>query len=130
LTRKQIFLKYLKGWMLVDIASSVPLDLILYFTIGEMEKNQLNNDLLKLLRVPRIYKVMRVARVLRIIKLFKNMPIISTIKDYFNFKVGSQRLLEFAVTTFVMVHIIACFWYFIAAGESEEVETWITAAGI
>lgn len=36
-------------------------------------------------------------------------------------------MLEFAITTFVMVHLVACFWYFIAAGESPETETWIVA---
>jgi voltage-gated potassium channel Kch len=29
-----------------------------------------------------------------------------------------------------MVHIIACFWYFIAAMEPDDVDTWITAAAI
>ena len=130
LSRKRIFLRYLKGWLLVDIASSIPLDLILYLLFGEMKNMQLNNDLLKLLRVPRIYRVMRVARLFRVIKLFQSMPLISRMKDALNLKVGAQRLLEFAVTTFVMVHLVACFWYFIAAGEPPEVETWLVAADL
>ena len=127
LSRKKIFLRYLKGWLLIDLASSIPLDMILYLLFGEMQNMQLNNDLLKLLRVPRIYRVMRVARLFRVIKLFQNMPIISKIKDTLNLKIGSQRMLEFAVTTFVMVHLVACFWYFIAAGEPPETETWLVA---
>ena len=63
-------MKYLKGWMLIDIASSIPLDLILYLLFGEMNENALSNDILKLLRVPRIYRVMRVARIYKVIKLF------------------------------------------------------------
>jgi hypothetical protein len=63
-------MRYLKGWMLIDIASSIPLDLILYLLFGEMTKTDLSNDWLKLLRVPRIYRVMRVARIYRVVKLF------------------------------------------------------------
>ena len=47
-----------------------------------------------------------------------------------NFKIGSIRLIQFLITTSVMTHIIACFWYMMADTEGPEVVTWVTIAGI
>ena len=69
---------------------------------------------------------MRVTRLYRVANLFQKIQIIQSIKEKLNLKVGSIRLLQFLITTSVMTHIVACFWYMMADTEGTDVETWVT----
>ena len=92
ISRKTIFMTYLKSWFFIDILSSIPMDLVEYYLIPANDDG-FDNDVLKLIKIPRIYRIMRVARIYRVFKLFKNMALITSIKESLNLKVGSQRLI-------------------------------------
>jgi hypothetical protein len=57
---KVILLRYSRGWMFIDLFSSLPLYMLEYGQQNEESTNLKYNSLFRLLRVPRFYKVMRV----------------------------------------------------------------------
>ena len=69
-SRKNIFFNYLKGWLLIDFLSSIPMDFLTHFFFGGMDQNALTNDMIKLMRIPRIYRIMRITRLYRVANLF------------------------------------------------------------
>ena len=71
-SRKDIFINYLKGWLIIDFLSSIPMDIITHMMYGEME-SALTNDMIKLMRIPRIYRIMRVTRLYRVANLFQKI---------------------------------------------------------
>lgn len=59
---KEIAVRYLKGWFIIDLISIVPFDLILHT----------NQNILKSLRISRLIKLYRLLRLLRVSRLLKN----------------------------------------------------------
>ena len=43
---------------------------------------------------------------------------------------GIVRLFKFAFTVIILVHLIACFWYYVAVFEDLNDDTWVTMYGI
>ena len=52
----KIFLNYLKGFLIIDIASAVPLDFIFLL----LERSPIGNNLLRFLRMGRLYKLVKI----------------------------------------------------------------------
>lgn len=63
--KKQIFIAYLKGWMLFDLLACLPLQLIL-------STNKDYSSLLRVARLPRLYRIIKMAKLMRMLKLVKN----------------------------------------------------------
>ena len=62
--RCKIFLNYLKGFLIIDIASALPIDFIFLL----LEKSPIGNSLLRFLRIGRLYKLVKITRVVGIFK--------------------------------------------------------------
>ncbi len=65
--RSSIFLKYLKGWFIIDVISAVPLD-FLFRLVRETAQASIGNNLLRFLRIGRMYKLIKITRVVGIFK--------------------------------------------------------------
>ena len=69
--RKMIFLHYLFTWLLIDLTSSLPIELIQSLLLHCEIKS--HHSLLKLARLPRIYRLIRITRLLRTARLFSKL---------------------------------------------------------
>ena len=52
----KIFLNYLRGFLIIDIASAIPLDFIFLL----LERSPIGNNLLRFLRMGRLYKLVKI----------------------------------------------------------------------
>jgi CRP-like cAMP-binding protein len=122
---REIFLKYLRSWMLLDIVSCFPFDMA---TTDDASAKY--NNLLRLVRLPRLYRLLRVARVVKMCKSGKESEIMERLQDFLSIKHTAVRLCSFFTSVFVCVHLVACFWYFTARVEDFTPDTWVANAEI
>lgn len=126
--RCQIFIAYLKTWLLLDILGIFPFSFIEEYmnSSGDSESQFDNyNDLLKFMRLPRLYRLIRIARLFKFIKKAKKMKFIEAIKDFFQLNAGSVKIMQFLFTMSICVHIIGCLWVFIAKIRNFPPSTWV-----
>ena len=83
------------GWLLVDIVSLVPLDLI-------------TSDLKAL-------RLLRLLRLVRLLKIFRSMGIVRHWQIQYGFPFSTTDLLGCCVLVFFAVHWLACSWYFVSS---------------
>jgi len=127
--RKKIFIKYLRSWMLIDLAACFPFSLIrddeesTYSSSGEY------NNFLRLLRLPRLYRLFRITRLLKMIKHYKHSEILEKIQDFLSLKHSAMRLFNSFLTIILGVHIVSCFWYYLARLEGFHPGTWVIRGG-
>lgn len=127
--RLNIFISYLKSWLLLDILGVFPFSLLdQYLNSSENDSSQFDNynDLLKLLRLPRLYRLIRIARLLKFLKKAKTLRFVEYIKDFFQMNAGSVKIMQFFFTVSICVHIMGCFWFFIAKLRNFAPDTWVS----
>jgi len=123
ISRKEIFLDYLKGWLILDIISSIPMDLLEILIFGQ--NTAFNMRTLRLARLPRLYRLIRITRFLKLSKIFRRSAAFSDIEEYFEINTGFGRLLVFILSVLTCVHIVGCFWYYFAKIEELNPSTWV-----
>lgn len=129
-SRLNIFLTYLKTWLILDILGIFPFYLIDQFTSDSNSSNSVSfgdnyNDLFKFLRLPRLYRLIRIARLVKFIKKAKTLRFIEYIQDFFHLNNGSIKLIKFLFTISVIVHIVGCMWFFLAKIQNFAPDTWV-----
>lgn len=117
--RKKIALKYAKGWLFFDLFACIPFQLFMSEDGGNY------NRLVRLARIPRIYRLVRIVRLVRVFRLVKNQGFFTKISNLLKMNAGIMRMLKFSVTTILIVHIVGCFWYYIAKIEEFSPDTWV-----
>lgn len=111
--RKKIAINYLKGTLIIDVLSSIPLDL---FSFGIRSK-----ALLRYLRVFRLIKVFRAARFHRVIgRLLKAEE-----ESAQRVVTAVSRVLGACVVMMLLTHLMACLWY-LSALYGEKAVNWVT----
>ena len=116
-SRKEIALQYLRGTLLIDIFSSVPLDL---FSFGIRSK-----ALLRYLRIFRLVKVFRAAKFHKAIRFL----IKANAQSEQRVVTAISRILGATVVLVLLAHLTACLWYF-AAKYGENGVSWVTTAAL
>lgn len=114
----KIFLNYLKSWMLIDLATSIPFGLISASQGGKSTAN----SLIKLLRLRNVPKLVRLTRLLKMLKQFL------LIEDIDYFLSTHHKMIRFTKVIFVVflcIHIVSCLFYLCAKLEEFGPETWI-----
>lgn len=118
-----ILLRYLRTWMLVDILASVPFQVII-------DANSGYNNMAKLARLPRIYKLVKLAKLFRIMKVIKNRNrIMVYVNSIFRIGLSLERLLWFALSLILMLHLFCCLWIFIGKLNDPDYSNWIMGKG-
>jgi len=109
-SRPRIAAHYLKGWFLVDFASTVPIDTIVEQVAGGGD----NFRSIKLVRVLRLVKLLKLVRLLKLSKFMSEYEDLLDINPaYF----GLAKML----TGFIFVsHLLACIWHFLAIMQLED----------
>ena len=127
--QKSIFLNYVKGFFIIDIVGSFPVDLIMlpFCTETTSGANNTNN----LLRAPKILKQLRLLRALRLLRVSRFKRMVDRIRDVLNISPGYLRLLQLSFVVFIGLHYDACIFYWIGAiymrdPESPDDNTWYT----
>lgn len=126
-SHKKIFINYLKGWMIIDLISCIPFDVLLENSNGDSVKY---NSLLRLFRLPRLYRLVRISKIFKLMQQYKNSEFMQKIQDFFNIKQSLARLIGVFFTVLICLHIFACFWAFVPKVENFEPNTWVVKANL
>lgn len=123
---------YCRLWMWIDLASALPFDVIAEAASGSSPQGASLTPL-KLLRI------LRLARLFRLYRISKSRGLQGAL-DNLRISPAVASVLALMFQTFLLAHIIACFWVFITISESTEgvvgvspssnnTRTWVTEAG-
>jgi hypothetical protein len=122
-SRKKVTLKYLKSWFFFDILSCIPFNLI----SGAQGRGF--NGLLRLARLPRLAKLFRLSRLLKVLKSGSESGLIHRLEDLLDIKTSFMRLFQGFMTAIILVHLMACLWFYSARFQDFEVNTWVVQFG-
>lgn len=136
-TRWQIFVSYLKSWLIIDIVSILPFEYILTkINDAELDLNSttLNvNQFVRITRISRLYKLVKITKLIRIVKLMKSRKrITERINQVVKHGAAIDRLLFFVLMLLLCSHIVGCIWIYIGETlreEGDHASNWIDASG-
>jgi len=111
---RKIVLYYLRGYFLLDLCACVPPET---FSGGPL------NKAMRISRVQRFARSLRLMRLLRLGKILKTSKTNDAYKALQNIRF--IRLFGLAISLFLVVHILACGWYIVAAMHSDPGQTWV-----
>jgi hypothetical protein len=107
---------YSRGMMTVDILGSLPLDLIAWVLIG-------NGQILG----GSVVLALRLLRLLRIVRLF---VILQRWEAFSWSNPGALRVAKFLVSVLILMHWLACIWFFTAFASGFPADSWAARANI
>lgn len=121
--RWAIIKTYMKTWMLFDVVSCIPFQLI-FQSSGW-------GTLLRLSKLPRLYRLIKIVKLVRLIKVLKNRnKVLSCLECFSKLSVGMERLIYFTLCILVTCHLFACILYFVSRFNSDNVNNWVFKYGI
>lgn len=115
----QIATRYFGGWFWIDIVATIPYGRFVDAAVSGTDPS--SDVLTKLPRVLRFLRLIRLARLLRLLKLRRLMDEWAEVGM---FATSVMRLLRVGFYMLIVGHMIACTWYFIAAIEGLDGNTW------
>ena len=84
------------------------------------------NRVARFTRIGKLYKIIRMAKMIRLLKIAKvRNKLVKDLSDILRISVGVERLLFLLIIFLLLVHIIACFWVFIAKFDENSKDNWI-----
>ena len=110
---------YLRGWFLIDFASSLPLELISAFIEAVSDEGSENGQ-----NGMRLLRALRLVRLLRLLRLLKLQRYINILEDSLNVNLQFVQLAKALGGIVYIMHILGCGWFWIAANSTDEV-TWL-----
>jgi hypothetical protein len=104
INRRKICINYLKGWLLLDIMSSVPFTLI-----GKFTQNEVNANLkyVKLSRLPRLYRLLRL---MKLVRLHKSSKFLEFIMNKMKIGIEARLKIKIFAMLFLLIHLVGCCW--------------------
>lgn len=119
----KIFTNYAKTWMILDLISCFPFQVILDSSSW--------GGLVKLSKLPRLYRLMKIMKLVRLFKVLKNRnKVLSCLECFAKLSAGMERLIYFLLGFLTICHLIACFLYFISRFNSDNINNWVYKYGI
>lgn len=114
------------GWFIFDFIASFPTKEVLD---AVTDKNSQNMDLTKLVKLPRLSRLSRLARLVKIISFIKKNAQLNKLKEQLNINNATLRLSQFLMLSIVIVHFVACMWYFSSKIYDFNEDTWVNRKG-
>ena len=116
--RKRIFTNYMKGWMIIDISSSIPFGLIGVL----MDSNSGTDNLIRMVRLRNIPKLFRLAKLVKMLSNFSMFEDLDYILSKYNKEIHFMKL---TLLVFGCIHLAACLFYLAAKVDDFGPETWV-----
>ncbi len=113
--RRRIAKHYLKTFFAVDILANFPFDLIL---LASFDIQMFNVSLVLVLRM------LRLLRIVRLLRIFRRLEIPSWSNP------GFLRIAKFLIIIILLLHLLACAWFFSAYIDNFPEESWVVSEGI
>lgn len=117
--RCKIIMNYAKAWMIIDILSWFPFDIIQ----GEFSSGK--GAFARFLRLPKLYRLLRLSRLLKLMKSRLHNDIMERIQEFLSLKSNVISTISSFLTILIFVHIVSCFWYFTARLYDFSPDTWV-----
>ncbi|CAG9315921.1 unnamed protein product [Blepharisma stoltei] len=127
-SRKKIFMRYLKSWLLLDIAACFPFDFV-ETDSGSSSSTSKYNGLARLARLPRLSRLIRISRMFKVVTNYNKFEFVEKVQNFFNIKRTALRLLMFSITVLLCVHVISCLWYWSAKMQGFPPDCWVVKSG-
>ena len=111
---RRIGLNYVKGFFIIDLAASIPFDLILLLVPCPKPTDQAEQQtgfaasVNNLLQGPMLLKLFRLARVVRLFKVERLKQIVTVVRDRLQLNPGRLKLIFFILSIFLIIHWNAC----------------------
>ena len=122
-SRKEIALNYLKGWMIMDIVACLPISLVPNI-INQISGNSYNK-LVRLFRLRSIPKLFRFSKIIKLLKTYKTSFLLEHVQIFLNINHSVMRLYATIAGIVIGIHVVGCFWYISSSFSSSDYETWI-----
>ncbi|CAK4155438.1 unnamed protein product [Aphanomyces euteiches] len=110
--RRDIAIRYLRGWFLLDIISAIPIDAIVYLSSGLNSNNVKFIGVFKTARLPRLARVLSLARILQFLRVLHEWRHWLLYSRYAHL----IRLCATVTAFAYMIHLMSCVWYGAVAG--------------
>ncbi|CAG9311827.1 unnamed protein product [Blepharisma stoltei] len=124
--RRKIFMRYMRSWMIIDCISCMP--------FGVLAKSALTNhsmsgysNLLRLLRLPRLFRLIQISRIFS--DSVGQNEFMDNIQKLLRLKQSALRLIKTFGAIFLIIHIMACFWYMSYALDNYNPNSWVVRLG-
>eukprot|EP00937_MAST-01D_sp_MAST-1D-sp2_P000148 g148.t1 len=108
---REIARHYLRGWFLIDLVSSIPVEL-LFAEGGEVRS-------LKLIKASKILRVLRILKLAKLLRIFKTPKLVEIVEEHLALSQEQTKGIKMLVTIFFVAHIIACGWGFLGTQHSQ-----------
>jgi len=122
-SRRRLFWKYLKGWLIWDIFAILPWYVLLEAV--DERNDHAYSDLIKLVRLPRLYKLIKMTRLFRVAKKVKKKKSFQDIRDKFQIGMYTWKIISFVMVLILSIHVFACMWFFSAKFYRFAPRTWV-----
>jgi CRP-like cAMP-binding protein len=119
----QIIKKYAKSWMIIDILTWFPFDLIQETSFGK------SNAVARFFKLPKLYRLLRFSKLLKLMKSEAHAVILDKIQDFFSIKNMAFKITKAYLSIFLFVHIVSCIWYLTAKIDDFSPNTWVVRCG-
>jgi hypothetical protein len=123
ISRCSIFIRYLKSWLLLDLAACFPFSAL--ETNDDASPSDNYGNFLRLVRLPRLYRLFRLSRIIKMFKHYQNAALMQKLQDFLSLNHSAMRMLGALVSIVIVIHIGGCFWYLSAKIEGFNPETWV-----
>lgn len=113
---------YLKSWFFIDFLSTFPVDTVIMAivaastpatTAGQTADNSKSLRAFKLIRALRLIRLLKLARLLKLGKFIKS------VEEWLQLSPAAFKLLRLVLQVTFIAHLLACFWYYMAAAEED-----------
>ena len=121
--RKAILRNYVTGWFVVDTVACIPFQLF----EADLESRKYNK-FMRLMRLPRLYKLMRLARLVKMLKVKASSE--ERVLKLLRMNRAILHLIKFIIGYALMIHILACLWFYITKLDDIQVDTWPYRSGL
>lgn len=103
--------RYLRGWFVVDVISSIPLERFVCLVIGTAEDESQDGDSrMAILRGFKVARFLKLTRLLRFNRMLNKWQAMSVKK----WQLNSTRLFKLIIMLLMVAHFMGCTWKFVA----------------
>ncbi|XP_038077371.1 potassium/sodium hyperpolarization-activated cyclic nucleotide-gated channel 3-like [Patiria miniata] len=123
LDRRTIACKYLRGWFLIDLPSSFPMDYFYLLFRGDSDYDQ---TALKL-RAIRLAKILSVLRLLRLTRLLRY---VHRLEEILNVEGALIRITNLVLLVLVIIHWNGCMQFLVPFFQGFPRDSWVVISGL